>query len=703
MAGRARVVAMLIWPLLWLQGARGLLFPWVPVWLGAGIGLWFALPWEPGGSVYLATLAVLLLAAAAWLWGPELAHPLLVIVGCLAAGPLACGVRLHLVAAPVVQGEYWGPLQGRVIEIDRSQSDALRLTLDHVVMEDLPPETTPHSVRISVQGEEPLVEPGQVVLLTATVSAPIGPAEPGGFDFRRMAYFDRLGGSGYSRSPVMLWADPAPREQAINRLRSRMSRAIMAALPGDAGAFASGAMTGDRSGISRDTVEALRDSNLSHLLAISGMNMAFLTGFVFMLLRYGLALIPPLALRVNAKKVAAVVAFGVALFYLLLSGANVATERAFLMVSVMLGAVLLDRRALTLRSVAIAATVLLLWQPESLTEPGFQLSFAATAALIAGFGALDHRVARGRLPRWLLPVYMLVLSSVLAGVATAPYAAAHFNRFTDYGLLANLLTVPVMSLLMGAGAVAALLAPFGLAWPALWVMELAARWILFVAHWVAGLDGAVTAVPTPGPWVLPLITLAGAWGILWRGRLRLAAVAPLLVGLALWAMVERPALLIAGDGKLVGVMGAEGRALSRSRGGGFAADSWLENDGDLADQPTAAARPGMDGPREARRFTVAGQTGVALSGKGALAALPAACAGADLVILDVPAGLTAAGPCRVLDETLLAETGALAGWADGGALVLTPSRDARRAWTGDAPLHDPIRIGSSVPKSDPPP
>lgn len=690
--GARHLAALLLWPLHWLQTARGMLFAWVPVFLGLGIGLWFALPWEPGAGFYLAALAVLTVAAALRLWGPELLHPVFVILGCLAAGPLACGLRLHLVAAPVLEAEYWGPVQGRVIEVDRSQSDALRLTLDRVVLEDMAPDRTPLRVRISVLGSEPQVLPGEVVLLSATLSAPAAPVEPGGFDFQRMAYFDGLGASGYSRSPVVLWAEPAPREQLINRLRSHLSRAIMAALPGDAGAFASGAMTGDRSGISRDTVEALRDSNLSHLLAISGMNMAFLTGFVFLLIRTGVALIPPLALRLNAKKAAAVVACGVALFYLLLSGANVATERAFLMVCVMLGAVLLDRRALTLRSVALAGAILLLWQPESLLEPGFQLSFAATAVLIAGFGVLDHGIARQKLPRWLLPVYMLVLSSVLAGLATAPFAAAHFNRFTDYGLLANLLTVPVMSLLMGAGAVAALLAPLGLAAPALWVMELAARWILFVAHWIAGLDGAVTAVPTPGPWVLPLITLAGLWAMLWRGRLRLLALPPLVAGLALWAAVERPALLISGDGKLVGVIGPEGRALSRGRGGGFAAESWLENDGDLVEQADAARRPGMSGPREARRFALAGVEAVALSGKGAAAALPEFCAQVGLVVLDAAPALPAGGPCLRVDRALLNQTGALAGWVRDGVLWLEPARNAQRAWTGQMPLHPPIRL-----------
>lgn len=684
----------LIWPFEALLQMRGMLFPWVPVFLAAGIGLWFAVPVEPGPWAYgLAGLGLVLGAAAAG-WGAELLRPVAVVLACLAIGFLAVGARAQMVAAPMLERPYFGPVQGRIVQIDRSGSDALRVTLDRVVL-DLPPEATPARVRVSLMsGAEP-PDPGQVVLITARLAAPEGPTEPGGFDFRRMAFFDGLGAVGYSRTPLVLWAEPEPGTELVNRLRMHLSRAIMAALPGDAGAFASGAMTGDRSGISRDTVEALRDSNLAHLLAISGMNMAFLTGFVFLALRYGLALVPPLALRVNTKKLAAGVAFGVALFYLLLSGSNVATERAFLMVSVMLGAVLLDRRAISLRSVALAGCVLLLWQPESLTEPGFQLSFAATVALIAAFAALDGQVFRERLPRWILPVFTLVLSSVVAGIATAPFAAAHFNRFTDYGLVANLLTVPMMSVLMAAGAMAALLAPFGLALPALWLMELAARWILFVAHWIAGLEGSVTPIPAPGPWVIPLITLAGCWLVLMRGRAQAWAALPLLAGLGLWATAERPVLLISSDGRLAGLMGPEGRALSAKSGAGFTAANWLEKDGDLAGREAAFDRAGFTGPKTARAFELWGAPG-AQGGEGAAFAPPlrglvlsgeggdlaAACAGADLVIYSGRAAAPAPDGCALIDASLLRRTGALALWQEGEAWEFQPAARGARIWMG---------------------
>lgn len=686
-----------------LQAAQGSLFPGVPVAMALGIGLWFRLGFEPALPHYLAVAGLAALMAGLWLQGPELARPLGAAVLCLCAGFLAIGLRAHLVQAPMLDYPYYGAVQGRIIEIDRSQSDALRLTLDRVVLEDLSPARTPATVRVSLHGPPPETahEPGQVVLVTARLAAPEGPTEPGGFDFRRMAFFDRLGAVGYTSAPVVLWMPAEAGEERINRLRTYLSRSIEAALPGDSGAFAAGAMTGDRSGISADVTEDLRESSLAHLLAISGMNMAFLTGFVFAITRYGLALIPPVALRVNSKKLAAVVAFGVALFYLLLSGANVATTRAFLMVSVMLGAVLLDRRALSFRSVALAAILLLAWQPESLVEPGFQLSFAATIALIAGFAPVD-RWARARLPGWARPAVMLVATSALAGLATAPFAAATFNRFTDYGLLANVLTVPVFSLLMGAGAIAALLAPLGLAGPALWLMDLAARWILLVAHWIAGLEGAVTPIPAPGFWVVPLIALGGVGAVLAAGPLRWAAALPAALALGLWVASDRPEGLISSDGILVGVMGPEGRALSAAKGAGFAARSWLEDDGDLALLDEAAARPGFDGPSEARAFALGGVRGLVLSRKAGLEAVASACRMAGLVV--VPASLgevpDKSGPCLVVDRAFLDRSGAIALRPDATGLWVVPVRAAQRIWLGKkpvmSPVHLPARTGAGI-------
>lgn len=682
-AGAASLLGVLTWPLRRLAEARGSLFPWVPVLMGCGIGWWFALPWEPGALHYAGALAVMAGAGLMWRFGPELLHPVLAVLICLSLGWLAAGVRVWGVSAPMLEFRYYGPVTGRVVEIDRSQTDALRLTLDRVWLERVARNRTPERVRVSLRGKTAghTARPGEVVMLTAHLAAPEGPAEPGAFDFRRMAFFDGLGAVGYTTAPVMLWEQAEAGARPVDRLRSHLSAAMMAAMPSQAGAFAAGAMTGDRSGITQDTVAALRDSSLAHLLAISGMNLAFLIGFVFALIRYGLALVPFVALRISTKKVAAVVSLGVAAFYLALSGANVATERAFIMVCVVLGAVLLDRKALTLRSAALAGIILLLWKPESLLEPGFQMSFAATVALIAGFREVDRRVAAGRMPRLMMPVFTLFLSSVIGGFATAPYAAAHFNRFTDYGLIANLLTVPVMgAVVMPAGAVATLLAPFGLAALPLWVMEKGSAWILMIAHWVAGWEGSVTAIPAPAAGSLGVITLGAVWLILWRGWGRALGFLPIAVALVLWVHASRPAVLISGDAALVGIIGPEGRALSARRGAGFAARNWLENDGDLAAQDAAAARPGMTGAEGRRVFDLAGVRGIALKGRGAHGHLADACAEADFVI--IPARIEGAPEgCLVLDQARLRQTGPLALYPVDGGLRVVATRSAQRAWS----------------------
>lgn len=671
-----------------LARQRGRLLPFFPVGLGCGIGIWFGQTREPGLAVHAALLAgIVLLALIALRWPPW--RPVPIFVAACFLGFVMCGLRVAVVSTPILEREVYGPVTGRVVLIDRSQAGALRITLDEVWMAEMPAEETPARVRLSLQGDlsAHVPQPGEVVMVTAFLSPPPGPVEPGAFDFRLDAFFDGLGAVGYTRHPLLLWQAAGPGEAQIGRLRAALSGAIQAAIPGDAGAFAAGVMTGDRSGLSVEAVAALRDSSLAHLLAISGMNMAFITAFVFALLRFGLALIPPVALRVNTKKIAAVAAFGVAFFYLLLSGANVATERAFIMVAVMLGAVMMDRRAVTLRSVGIAGTVILLWQPEAILSPGFQMSFAATIALILGFGWWTDRMARRKWPRAAQFVATLFLSSLLGGLATAPYAAAHFNRFTDYGLIANLLTGPVMgAMIMPAGVMAALLWPLGLAPLAFWVLEMGCRWILFVAHEVARLEGAVTGIPAPPAVMLPMLTLGLCWLCLWQGRARWAGAVPVVVALALWGQGGRPDVLIGGDAA-VGVLGPEGRALSAARGQGFLLRNWLENDGDLAGQAAAAARGGFaEGPL-GRVFAIGGRRGVILREGGDATE---ACRLFALLVLMEEMPLPK-GDCLIVTPERLGRSGTLAIAAAGGGLRVTATHSGNRPWSRGG-IEDPARL-----------
>lgn len=664
------------------QGLRGHRLPWVAVAFGTGVGLYFALPSEPGR-----------VAAFAWVWlaisGLYMAWRtrgsvgvLFLLPAVLVLGGLTAQMRTLSVAGPVLPFRYYGAVEGRIVAMDRSTSGAVRLTLDQVRLDRLAPIRTPRRVRVSLQGDlpVPMPEPGARVMTTAHLLGPSGPTEPGGFDFQRHAWFQSLGAVGYTRVPLLrAGPDRDSLAAAVARTRARVAEALRARMPGQVGEVAAAITTGDRSGLSTDVTTALRASNLAHLLAISGLHMGLLVGFVFWAVRGGLALFPSIALHHPTRIWAALAAFPFAAAYLALSGGGVATQRAFVMAAVMLGAIVLGRRALSIRSVAIAALIILIWRPESLTGPGFQMSFAATAALILAFRWLTTLDLRGWTRGMRGQGLSLLLSSVVAGAATAPIAALHFNRVGHYGVLANMLAVPFMGLLvMPFLFIGLLLIPLGLEGPALAIAGFAIEWILLVADRVAALPGSVSAVAAPAWIVLPIMGLG--MGILGAARgigTRACGVVVLVLAGVIWLQSPRPDVLIADDGRLIGISGEQGRWLSRESGVSFVATTWLENDGDLRTQSDAAAGPKPD-------FAP-----IALHHAPTKTRLPRAleaCArtGGWLIAAtqpdDPPAG------CRLFGPDELARTGALALFRDGeGGIAIQSARalQGARPWVPD--------------------
>lgn len=669
-----------------LLSQRGSMVLWVPVCLGTGIGWYFSLATEPDApfwiSICLSGVGFVVLSRLV----PLSVAPLCMAMALVIAGMGLAKAHTEWRSAPLLGFRYYGPIEGQVVGIDRSASDAVRLTLAGVRLDRLSPGRTPLHVRVSLHGDQPLaaILPGDHVMLTGHLSPPAGPAEPGGFDFQRHAYFLGIGAVGYTRTPVLRSA-PASVDGLGHWVfvqRMTISTAVQRILPGETGAFAAAILTGDRSAMGQGTLQALRDSNLAHLLAISGLHMGLLTGVVFTAVRAVGAAIPPVALRWPLKKIAAVAAVAAGAAYLALSGGNVATERAFIMASVFFGAVMLDRRALTLRAVAIAATIVLVLRPDALTGPGFQMSFAATTALVAVFRVV-RTVDLGFLPKWARPVLFLIISSLVAGLATAPFAAAHFNRIAHYGLIANLSSVPLMGILvMPAAVLAACLAPFGLAWVGLALMALGLDWILWVAQTVAAQEGSVGMVVSPGSVVLPLLTLGALWGVLWRGTGRVLGLPVVVAAFVVWIMTERPAVLVADSGGLIGWNGPAGRVLSRATGNGFVARVWLENDGDPTSQEDAAARPGFEDSGSLVSLDVEGWHILQVRGSRALEEL-VGCGGADVLIVTTPDEKQRT--CEVFDVSRLRDSGSLAFMiaSNGELLIVTAaSRSGLRPWTG---------------------
>lgn len=659
------------------QAGRAVL--WLPVLLGVGIWIYFALPSEPHPAWCALVLVPMALLAAGVPrragWGAQALAVALVAIG---LGFGAAVAQAHRVAAPVLSGPLAETVEGRVIALSRSQSGVPRVLLDRVRIYGLPADETPARVRIALVDEGAAVPPvGAALRVYARMFPPGGPVEPGAFDFRKRAFFERLGAVGYVRGAAVIDLGPAAARGWGDRLwiwlarqRREIAEALVAALPPAEGAFAAAILVGERSFIEDADQEALRVANLSHLLAISGLHMGILTGLVFAVVRLGLAAVPALALNLPAKKIAAAAALAAGAAYLGLSGATVATQRAFVMVAVALTAVLIDRPALSLRALAVAAAVVMLIRPVSLLGPGFQMSFAATTALIAGYEMLTARrrwpKPSGRARRVarvaLVWVGGLVFTSLVAGLATAPYAAAAFNRGAPYGLPANLAAVPVMGLVIAPMAVlAGLAAPFGLSALPLALMGAGIGWVLSVAQTVASWPGAIQPIVAAPAGALALVTLGGLLLALPRGRLRLVGLVPAALGLALWAAAPgRPVALIGPDGRLSGVMGPEGRAISSGRARAFVSGTWLRRDGDLALPEVAAERPGL----ERRRGGVEADLGqgwrlAVLTGRSVDPAMLAEACGPDTVVV-APQGGPVAGACLYFGERAVQTGGAIA-------------------------------------------
>lgn len=663
---------------------------WVPVLFGAGIAGYFALPVEPAGWM-LAALGAALLAGALCLWpaGPVLRVVLLALL-LPGLGLEVVAMRARTVAAPVLGWPMVATVSGRVVGLDRSASDRPRVLLDRVEIYGMEPERVPARVRVSVDPATPesLLQPGLRLMMQARLTPPPAPSEPGAFDYRRQAWFERLGGIGFARSPVVEaeGSDHGTFSQMAFRARMASSRHIQRLVPNQGGAFASAILTGDRSGIDRSVEDALRVSSLYHIVSISGLHMSLLAAAVFGLIRYGLALVPPVALRWPLKKIAAAVALLAGLVYLVVSGLDVPAQRSYVMTATVLVAVLIDRPALTMRAVALAALVVLVFAPESLVQPGFQMSFAATVALIAAFEGLRGRAWWMKIqtsPSWRYPkpVIAVAMTSLVAGLATGPISAFHFNTMTQYGLIANLLAVPAMGLVvMPAAVVGVLAAPFGLDWLPFRLAGLGMDYVIAVARLVAGFGGAVTGVPAGPPVSLALLMLGGIFFVLWLGRGRWAGLGLAGVGLVLWAAHGRPDVVIADDGRLFGFRTAAGRVLSGT-GNGFAAEAWLREDGDLASPEEAYDRGKLQRVKHRIRADVPG-VGTVLY-VGASKAEGGLCETAAVLIAPNWAEAPA-GHCLFVGKERLRRDGALAIRLTKAGLRVEGARSASRGrpWTG---------------------
>lgn len=655
---------------------------WAPVAFGGGCAVYFALRTEPPAWPLIVSAV---LAAGLWFGARRMALARvwtlgLMLLACFALGAAVAKLRTSAVEAPIAPAMARPTVvEGWIIDVDSPGAAGPRVVIAPVRVEGLGPEQTPVRLRATVRGAAP--EPGEAVRLFALINPPPAPASPGAYDFGRNAYFQSMGGVAFTLGETRpAYLPPPPwnvrAAMAVNGLRFDLATRIVGRLGGRTGGVAAAMTTGHEAWLDAAQVDVMRDSGLAHILSISGLHMAVVGGFSFFLVRLLVAAWPWLALRVSGKKVAAWAGLGAVGIYLVVSGHPPPAERAAITASIAFIAILLDRQAISMHALAVAAFAVLLIQPEAIVTPGFQMSFAATAALVALAEAWPARPREISAPWVILLVQrasawlgIAVMASLVAGAATGPFALQHFNRTAMYGLAANLATAPLSDfIIMPSLALGGLLEPLGLGGPFLWLAGQGIGMMLAIGEWTAGLPGAVRTVASAPGFVLPIAFLGVLFCCLWRGPLRWLGL-PFAAAVMLWPRDPPPDLWI-GDGGTNAAWIAAGEAVVMRPGvRQFAVDVWTRRRGV---SPAARATEGW----ACTRFSCA----PASAGAGPLAMwwgrraptpeqVDALCRSAP--VISVRATLAALPPScdgrLVLDGADYARGGAVELWRDGPA------------------------------------
>jgi len=675
-----------------------MLFEWMIVAFAVGIGLYFSLPAEP--HLWIAgSLALTALCGVIWISRAEAIlqyrFKFLLLMLCLVGLGVSRGIaHTHNVESPVLRDYQTAyDVSGWIEAVERSGSGyRWRLRLHDIsrTFEEAPDVAMPKRIRVRTKTAGLL--PGDGVKLRAILRAPPGPVIADGYDPARRAWFQQVGGYGFAIStPKAADIDTRGRERAARMLvtfREALTLRVLTRAPPNTAGLQAALLTGDRAYIDPEQTDVLRASGLAHVLAISGLHMGLMAGGAFWLISFLLACIDPIARRYDVRKAAAVAGILVATFYLILSGASVSTQRAYIMAVVLFLAVLLSRPAISIRTVAVAAGITLMLHPESLVSAGFQMSFAAAAALVAVYGAWRERYtpqrSRSIAGKFFANMTGLAATSAIAGVATGGFAAIHFHRVAKLGFFANLAAMPFFTfIVMPAGLAAFIMMPAGLESYPLAVMGWGLEKMLWVARAIADRPGSLSYFSAAPAY------MSGAFGlsfaVLCIAERRLKAVAAfMIVGLwCVWAVNPSADMRVSASADIAFWDRTEQSRLlyvERTRADGYGVAQFMERAGDPDADVVSYAQSRADCDVRACQISLKGRV-IAIAGSPEIA--DEECQTADIVIITQrSAGPVTRRNCRavLIDERLLDVRGAQDVYFEkSGGITLQPANPASRA------------------------
>lgn len=535
---------------------------WMPVLIGIGIGIYFGLPEEPplwwgfgfltffGGLAYLLRDSLFKLITLAFLF--------------ISLGFTVASYRTHVLDTRMLNyplPPLW--IEGVVESAELKASKTGKLAQRFVLADLYAPEfeELPQKARLTFKGKGEMLNPGARVKVYAKLIPVQPPVSPMGYDFRRQAYFQGIGATGFVLKTPEVLGYPAYSSwrEKLESVRETMTQTFLREMTPPYGSIAAALVTGDRAAIPEPVRIYFVDSGLAHVLAISGLHLTIVAGLAFFVIRRLLALIPGVALRYPIKKWAAFITILMTFVYLGISGFGLPAERATIMTTAVMVAIMIDRTAISMRSVCLAATFILLMLPEALLSPSFQLSFAAVVGLIGAYESfknpLSNWILSGGMARKIFAYFSgIVFSSLIATLATIPYTIYTFNRFTLHAIEANLLAIPLVgTVIMPSAVLTSLLMPFDLQGWTMPLYQYGIEWLVEIAKTVSSWPGANIFVISPSALFLSLFTLGGMWLVIWRTRWRYLGLIPIaFAGLDLW-LTTPPDILMNEKGNAVAI------------------------------------------------------------------------------------------------------------------------------------------------------
>ena len=671
------------------SGIRFLLYP---VWFGIGAIIYFALPFEPSFFV-VSALTLLSLTLLFILSDHAHLRIFLLVLGLASLGIFVSQSRALLLDTPTLSDSLSVTIEGRVVNTEHRPDGRIRYTLD------ISPDGIRHPslidfsglLRVTDRAGGPVAGIGDTLTGYALLSPPSGPSYPGGYSPSFRMWFLGLGGTGFFLGHPTL-TDSAPDITIgdwLTRLRSDISLRLRSSLPSPSGGLAAALIVGDRSGVQKSASDVLRRSGLAHILAISGLHMGLVSLAVFGFFRFCFSLFPMLVSHYPTKKWGASIALIAATCYLFLSGSPVSAQRAYIMVSIMLLAILFDRRALTMRNVSIAALIVLFFAPHAILMPGFQMSFAAVAVLVATYEWLSDAAQRGVFSNSFLEgslitkflvrtVGGLALTALMAGLATSIFVSYHFHHLPLFGLFANLFAMPVVSvILIPFALLSVLMFPLGIEFLTLPILGYSIDYVIWVADFFATPEelGATGYIPV---YILCISSIGLLTGCLFRTRLRFFGVLLILFSLTLIPLRSIPDILVLENGKQVGVVSDGELKLLHPRSQKFSTNAWrraFTPDNLSADTPTSP---------DSRHFACDG-SGCVVRASGVVMSVPSSilsfvddCRLADIILITFPLSVSCSTSAVIIDADDLSRYGSHSFFVDASGEF-----SLRRSYTGN--------------------